>query len=114
MATANKKDKNECKIGNPPQPRGVERDEPTTLLGVASASSKLKIPDLIEMLQLSASMVYKMVERDEIPHYRIGTAIRFDRAEIREWLKQYHRPARFASIAQVEKAPACESPEARG
>lgn len=113
MATANKKDKNECTIGNPPQPRGVERDEPTTLLGVASASSKLKIPDLIEMLQLSASMVYKMVERDEIPHYRIGTAIRFDRAEIREWLKQYHRPARSASIALAEQVPARESSEAQ-
>ena len=113
MATANKKDKNECKIGNPPQPRGVERDEPTTMLGLASTSSKLKIPDLIEMLQLSASMVYKMVGRNEIPHYRIGTAIRFDRAEIREWLKQYHRPAKSASIASAEKVLSCESTEPR-
>ncbi|HOY89525.1 MAG TPA: helix-turn-helix domain-containing protein [Bacillota bacterium] len=113
MATANKEHTNEHKTGNPPQTRGEERNEPTTLLGVAHASSKLKIPDLIEMLQLSASMVYKMVERNEIPHYRIGTAIRFDRAEIREWLKQYHRPAKSASIASAEKVLSCESTEPR-
>lgn len=113
MATANKEHTNEYKTGNPPKTRGEERNEPTTMLGVAPASSKLKIPDLIEMLQLSASMVYKMVERDEIPHYRIGSAIRFDRAEIREWLKQYHRPAKPASIASAEKDFACESPESQ-
>ena len=113
MATANKEHTNEHKTGNPPQTRGEERNEPTTLLGVAHASSKLKIPDLIEMHQLSASMVYKMVERNEIPHYRIGTAIRFDRAEIREWLKQYHRPAKSASIASAEKVLSCESTEPR-
>lgn len=111
MATANKEHTNERKKGNPPLTRGEERNAPTTMLGVAPASSKLKIPDLIEMLQLSASMVYKMVERDEIPHYRIGTAIRFDRAEIREWLKQYHRPAKTASMLMEASNEAAESAE---
>lgn len=59
--------------------------------------TKLKISDLTAMLQLSTSMVYKMVERGEIPHFRIGTAIRFDSEEIREWLKTFHRPTKVAT-----------------
>jgi len=57
--------------------------------------TKLKISDLKAMLQLSSSMVYKMVERGEVPHFRIGTAIRFDSEEIREWLKTFHRPSKL-------------------
>jgi excisionase family DNA binding protein len=55
-------------------------------------STALRIQDLAKLLKISISMAYKLVERNEVPHYRIGTAIRFDPAEIREWLRAYHRP----------------------
>lgn len=43
-------------------------------------------PRLAELLSISRQQVYRLVERNLIPHYRIGRSVRFDAAEIREWL----------------------------
>lgn len=47
----------------------------------------LTIKELARILQISVSQVYKLVERNEIPCYRIGRAIRFDYEDIEEWLR---------------------------
>ena len=41
-------------------------------------------------LGVSASLVYAWVERKQIPHYRMGRAIRFRIPELDEWRKQFH------------------------
>lgn len=44
------------------------------------------VPELAERLGVSASLIYKLVEAKQIPHYRIASAIRFDPADIDAWL----------------------------
>jgi len=68
-----------------------------------TARVKLTLPNLAQLLQLSKSKVYKLVERGEIPHYRIGSSIRFDPDEIRVWLERHHRPAVSMQDAIAEK-----------
>ncbi len=47
----------------------------------------LKVRDVQEILGLSRSQVYELVARGEIPHYRIGKAIRFDPQDLKDWLE---------------------------
>ena len=39
-----------------------------------------------QYLGIKRSTLYAMIERKEIPHYRIGRLARFKQAEIEEWL----------------------------
>ena len=47
----------------------------------------LTAADIARILAISKSLIYKWVEEQVIPHYRLGKAIRFDLSEIKEWLK---------------------------
>ena len=40
-------------------------------------------------LGVSTSVVYAWVERKQIPHYRLGRAIRFKLSELDTWLTQF-------------------------
>ena len=44
------------------------------------------IVKLSQYLGVKRSTLYTMIERKEIPHYRIGKLARFKPAEIQEWL----------------------------
>ena len=44
------------------------------------------IGQLAETLNVSRNWLYQKVERNEIPHFRLGRAIRFDLPNIEEWL----------------------------
>jgi excisionase family DNA binding protein len=50
----------------------------------------LDVAEIAERLGVSKSLIYKMVDTKEIPHYRIGNAIRFDIDEIEKWAGQSH------------------------
>lgn len=50
------------------------------------AERLLTVKALAEEWACSASMIYKLVERDELPHVRIGAAVRFRRTEVAAWL----------------------------
>jgi len=41
-------------------------------------------------LGVSPSLVYAYVERKQIPHYRLGRAIRFLLSELEAWRGQFH------------------------
>jgi excisionase family DNA binding protein len=43
--------------------------------------------DVARFLKTSRSWVYMRVERNEIPHLRVGGLIRFDGASVREWAR---------------------------
>lgn len=47
----------------------------------------LKIEDVAEMTQLSVSHIYALVSKAEIPHFKIGSALRFTETDIINWLR---------------------------
>lgn len=44
------------------------------------------VTDLAQFFGLHPKTLYGWVERDYIPHYKIGGRVRFDPAEIMRWL----------------------------
>ncbi len=51
-------------------------------------SSFLTISEASKYLGVKASTLYSMVERKEIPHYRIGRLIKLKKTEIDEWVHE--------------------------
>ncbi len=53
----------------------------------------LTVKEVSKLLKISKSKLYELVERREIPHYRLGEkgkrgAIRFKLDDVQEWLKE--------------------------
>jgi excisionase family DNA binding protein len=53
----------------------------------------LRARDVAELLNVSAATVLDWWERAKLPGFKINGAVRFDRAEIEEWLAAQHREA---------------------
>ena len=51
-------------------------------------TNALKVEDLAELLNSKAGTLYKMAKAGRIPHFHIGTALRFDAEEIARWIDQ--------------------------
>ncbi len=51
--------------------------------------SLLTVRDLARLLKMSERWVHERTRRREIPCYRFGTALRFDRAEILAWMARW-------------------------
>ena len=51
----------------------------------------LKIDDLSEYLGIKKSTLYAKASRGEIPHYKIGSLIRFNRTEIDLWMEGFRQ-----------------------
>ncbi|MCD6595476.1 helix-turn-helix domain-containing protein [bacterium] len=47
----------------------------------------LDIGELARILGVKVSTIYGWVSEKQIPHYKLGRLVRFDRHEIIEWLK---------------------------
>lgn len=47
----------------------------------------LTINEVAGLTQLSISHLYHLVKNKAIPHYKLGTAVRFKETEIAEWLQ---------------------------
>ena len=50
---------------------------------------RVSVKTASRFLGVSASLVYAWVERKQIPHYRLGRAIRFKLSELEAWLRQF-------------------------
>ena len=48
----------------------------------------ITVPELAKMLTLSRRQLYKMAAANRIPNFRVGTSVRFDPGEIREWIQE--------------------------
>ena len=48
--------------------------------------SAITVPELATMLSISQRQIYKMAATNRIPNFKIGTSVRFDPDELREWL----------------------------
>ena len=59
-------------------PRGVQFEESVDVKAAA------------RFIGVSPSLVYAYVERKQIPHYRLGRAIRFRLSEVEAWYRRFH------------------------
>ena len=57
----------------------------------------LRASEVAKMLSTSKMTIYRLVERGTIPHFRIGSSIRFDPKEIADWLRTKMPPNRSAA-----------------
>ena len=49
----------------------------------------LKVKDVQDMLNISRSKVYQLVEKNEIPHLRINQAIRIRQSDLEEFIANH-------------------------
>lgn len=47
----------------------------------------MTISEVAEYLKLKETTIYHLTQKKEIPHIKIGGAVRFDLDEVKEWLK---------------------------
>ena len=48
----------------------------------------MKTNELCEYLHVNRSTVYRMIKANQLPHFRIGSEYRFNRAAIVAWTKR--------------------------
>ena len=68
---------------------------------------------LSQYLGMKRSTLYAMIERKEIPHYRIGKLARFRPAEIDEWLLTKKCQAETEIAGQEALSPAASRGDAK-
>lgn len=56
------------------------------MLSVAGGEEVWTVRDLARYLRCHTSTLYRLVNRGQIPHFRLGTDIRFRRSLIKKWL----------------------------
>jgi excisionase family DNA binding protein len=62
-------------------------------LSVADGEEVWTVRDLARYLRCHTSTLYRLVQRCEIPHFRLGTDIRFRRSLIKQWLDKQSKGA---------------------
>ena len=50
------------------------------------------VPEVARYLKLSQSKVYNLVQRNEIPHIKIGRNVRIKESDLDRWLDEQTRP----------------------
>ncbi len=63
------------------------------MLSVAGGEEVWTVKDLATYLRCHTSTLYRLVNRGEIPHFRLGTDIRFRRRLIKKWLDNQSKSA---------------------
>jgi len=64
----------------------------------------LCVEDVAQMLNVSPQTVYKWVRTGYIPHYKLGTSVRFSQEAVVEWLKTRESRGRKARLPSLEEA----------
>ncbi len=54
-----------------------------------SGHDVLDVPQVASLLSVGRNTIYGLVARNEIPHRRLGKAIRFSRAAVMSWLSSW-------------------------
>jgi excisionase family DNA binding protein len=67
------------------------------------AEKFLTVDEVAEYLSLSRATVYQWASEKRIPHYRMGRAIRFKRAEIEAWLLEKCKQEPISIEARAKK-----------
>lgn len=67
-------------------PEDASKAPPLSSQMAADADEVLHVPDVQCLLRIGRNSVYALVNRNEIPHRRLGKQIRFSRAAVMRWL----------------------------
>ncbi len=65
----------------------IGQDDRDMIQGSSGLPNLVSVEDLAKILFVSKSLVYKWIDKKSIPHYRFDKAIRFDPAQVRDWLQ---------------------------
>lgn len=47
----------------------------------------LTVPEVAQVLRVSRQTIYNMIRTGKLPHFRVGTKVRFNRADIEAMMK---------------------------
>lgn len=47
----------------------------------------MTIPEVADYLKVSSTKLYAMVQRDEIPHIKLGRNVRIKQSDLRKWME---------------------------
>ena len=61
--------------------------------GIAELGPILTVPETAEYLKLSRSKVYNLVQKNRIPHIKIGKNVRIRREDLLVWLDKKAQPS---------------------
>jgi excisionase family DNA binding protein len=59
-------------------------------LGQVAGSGLITVKEVARPLGMSERRIHERTRLNEIPCYRLGTALRFDPQEIRDWARKFH------------------------
>ncbi len=64
-------------------------DDTPAKLNPPDEADVLDVPQVAALLRVGRNSVYSLVARNQIPHRRLGKAIRFSRAAVMAWLASW-------------------------
>jgi excisionase family DNA binding protein len=63
-------------------------DNARVLAELESQAHALKAKEVAALLGVTAQHIYKLAAQQQIPSFRVGGAVRFDPAEVADWLRR--------------------------
>ena len=76
---------------------------------IKKKQNQMKVEELAKMLAMSRLTLYKMCKHGRIPHFRLGTMIRFCPQTVAEWLEdrelRHNSPSVMFLYATSRNAP---------
>jgi excisionase family DNA binding protein len=67
----------------------TEQPTPEMLVDEHGARDVLDVPHIARLLGVGRNTIYTLVAKNQIPHRRLGKAIRFSRAAVMSWLASW-------------------------
>lgn len=64
-----------------------------------TTDSLMDIPTVADRLGVTPRFVRRLVAERRIPYYKVGHYVRFERAEVDEWLREQHRQSTGSNAA---------------
>ncbi len=70
-------------------PLAFDKTAGTDAATIDEENEVLDVPHVARLLAVGKNTIYALVARNQIPHRRLGKAIRFSRAAVMSWLSSW-------------------------
>lgn len=61
----------------------------------------LTVADVMRLLKVKRTWVYEHAKAGDLPHVRLGTTLRFEPEQLREWVKRNRNTAPVAQVLPI-------------